>query len=95
VLHFDRDDSVTVTATTLRNDDIVVIQHRHRRLRFHNNGDNTYTGVFRAAFLARVNHAGVNALSRGTLFDDEEPYDSQAWILPYVVRPTVLAGDLP
>jgi hypothetical protein len=87
VLRFDPDDSVTVTVTTLRNDDVVVVQHRARRLRFHNNGDNTYTGVFRAGFLAGVQHAGVNALSHGTLFDDQAPYDSQAWILPYIIKP--------
>ena len=45
--------------------------------------------------LAGVHHLGVNALSRGAIFDDRAPYDSQAWILPYVVRPTELAdlGD--
>jgi len=91
VLRFERDDSVTVTATTLRNDDVVVIQHRDRKLRFHNNGDNTYTGVFRAGILLGLRHAGVNAVSHGTLFDDEAAYDSQAWILPYIVRPTELA----
>ena len=85
VMRFEPDDSVTVTVTTLRNDDVVVVQHRARRLRFHNNGDNTYTGVFRAGFLAGVQHAGVNALSNGTLFDDEASYDSQAWILPYIL----------
>jgi hypothetical protein len=26
----------------------------------------------------------VDVLSHGTLFDDQTPYDSKAWILPYV-----------
>src|SRR5262249_52751827 len=30
---------VTLTATTERNDDVVVLMHRDRRFRFHNNGD--------------------------------------------------------
>jgi hypothetical protein len=29
----------------------------------------------------------VDALSRGTLFDDAERYDANAWILAYVVLP--------
>jgi hypothetical protein len=86
ILQFVPDDSVTLTATTLRNDDVVVLEHRSRHLRLHNNGDNTYTGVFRSGFLAGVNHAGVNALSHGTLYDDQAPYDSQSWLFPYVVQ---------
>ena len=95
VLHFDAGDSVTLTVTTPRNDDVVVLQHRDRRFRLHSNGDNTYTGVFHVRLLAGLHHLGVNALSNGTLFDDQAPYDSQSWILPYVVRPTELASFEP
>jgi hypothetical protein len=77
---------VKLTVTTLRNDDLVVLYWRHGRERFHNNGDNTYTGTWRTPFLLGPRHFGVNALAKGTVFDDELPYDSQAWILPYVVR---------
>jgi hypothetical protein len=38
---------------------------------------------------------GVNALSSGTLFDDQAPYDSKAWIVPCVVNPTELAEFIP
>jgi hypothetical protein len=38
---------------------------------------------------------GVNALSRGTLFDDEAPYDSEAWLFHFAVRPTAIADALP
>jgi hypothetical protein len=86
---------VTLTATTGRNDDVVVLNYRALRVRFHNNGDNTYTAQVRAGWLAGVHHFGVNALSHGTLFDDKAAYDSQAWILPYVVTPTVLADFMP
>ena len=95
VLYFDVGDSVTLTVTTQRNDDVVVLQHRDRRFRLHNNGDDTYTGVFHVRLLAGLHHLGVNALSNGTLFDDQAPYDSQSWILPYVVRPTELASFEP
>ena len=53
------------------------------------------TGVFRAAFLAGVQHAGVNALSHSTLYDERAPYDSQAWLLPYVAVPRGVALNLP
>ena len=92
VLRFAPDDTVRLTATTLRNDDVVVLQQSDRRFRLHNNGDDTYTGVFRTGLLDGMRHVGVNALSHGTLFDDAAPYDSQAWIVPYVVRPLELAA---
>ncbi len=88
-------DMVTLTATTNANDDVVVLMWRGRKLRFHNNGDGTYTGTWMAPLLAGLGHVGVNALSHGTLFDTAAPYDSQAWILPYVVRPTQLAEFMP
>lgn len=96
VLKIQPETEVTLTVTTERNDDVVVLMHRERRFRFHNNGDNTYTGVWRSGLFAEgVRHFGVNALSHGTLFDDQAPYDSQAWILPYVLAPTDLADYMP
>ena len=95
VLRFDPNDSVTVKVTTLRNDDVVVLQRHDGRLAFRNTGNNTYTAVFRVRFLRRIHHLGVNALSHGSLFDSQARYDSQAWILPYVVRPTELADARP
>ena len=86
---------VTLTATTAANDDVVVLIHREGRFRFANNGDNTYTGRWRAPALEGLRHVGVNALSHGTLFDDVAPYDSKAWILPYAVRSEVVAEYLP
>jgi hypothetical protein len=41
-----------------------------------------------------LRHIGVNVLSRGTLFDDQLPYDSQAWILPFMVKPNQMAEEL-
>jgi len=95
ILCIDPDDQVTLTVTTLRSDDVVFLLLRDRRFRFHNNGDHTYTGVFRMPALAGLRHAGVNAFSNGTLFDDEAPYDSQAWLAPLLVRPYLIADQLP
>ena len=95
VLRFESGAGVQVTVTTTRNDDVVLLYLRDHRFRFTNNGDATYTATFRAGWWTGVRHFAVNALSHGTLFDDEAPYDSQAWILPYVVAPTELAQYLP
>ncbi|MEK7329279.1 MAG: hypothetical protein AAB113_00610 [Candidatus Eisenbacteria bacterium] len=95
ILKLDPGADVRLTATTLRNDDLVLLYLRDRRFRFRNNGDNTYTAVFRAPDLMGLHHVGVNALSRGTLFDDAARYDSQSWIEPYVVRPIELADGTP
>jgi hypothetical protein len=98
---------VTLTVTTLKNDDVVVMCRVGHRFRFHNNGDNTYTGVWQVPDLRvgpgprpgpgrpPIFHFGVNALSHGTLFDDQAPYDSQAWLLPVVLAPDQVAEALP
>jgi len=86
VLKFDPDADVELTVTTDAPDDVVLLLHREARFRFHSNGDNTYSGKWHAPLREGFRHVGVNALSHGTLFDDEAPYSSQAWIVPYVVR---------
>jgi hypothetical protein len=98
---------VTLTVTTLRDDDIVVLCRFGHRFRFHNNGDDTYTGVWQVPDLhgngdpgpgpgrPPIFHVGVNALSNGTLFDDAAPYDSKAWILPILLKPDQVADALP
>ena len=91
ILKFAPDAQVTLTATTQRDDDVVVLYAGARRMRFHANGDGTYTLQWTVSSFTGVRHLGVNALSHGTLFDDAAPYDSQAWILPYIVAPTEMA----
>lgn len=86
---------VTLTATTQDPTDVVVLYARDRRARFHNNGDGTHTITWTASAIAGLRHLAVNALSHGTLFDDQAPYDSQTWIVPYVVAPTELADLAP
>jgi len=87
---------VALTVTTERPDDVVVLHRHGLRYRLRGNGDNTYSGTFQVGMFARgMRHIGVDALSRGTLFDDEMPYDSQAWVLPHVIVPEVLEDPLP
>jgi len=77
----------TLTVTTGRNDDVVVLyRDGGLRRRFTNNGDNTYTITFPMYDFFGLRHFGVNALSNGTLFDDTAPYDSKAWLLPFAVH---------
>ncbi len=86
-------EQVTLIVTTGRNDDVVVLNSRDHRFRFHNNGDGTYTAQWAAGlWVDGIRHIGVNALSHGTLFDDAAPYDSEQWILPFVIVPDFL-GD--
>jgi hypothetical protein len=85
VLRFAAEDSVTVTVTTPRTDDVMLLYHHDRRELLANNGDGTYTGKFRAGVFEGWRHFAVNALSHGTLFDDAALYDSRAWIFPYVI----------
>ena len=78
------DAPVHVTVTTTKPDDQVFLYRTFDRRRFTANGDNTYSLDFLDADDFRgMRNFGVNALSKGTLMDDNSPYDSQAWVLPY------------
>lgn len=95
ILRFDDGADVTLTVTTSRSDDVVLLYRSGHREKMANNGDNTYTATFPAGDLEGWRHFGVNALSHGTLYDDEAPYDSKAWILPYVVASTPEVDTIP
>ncbi|HKQ57908.1 MAG TPA: hypothetical protein VJY35_08555 [Candidatus Eisenbacteria bacterium] len=95
MLKLDPQAEVTLTATTLAENDVVLLYLRDRRARFTNHGDRTYSITFRVPDRTGLHHVGVNALSHGTLFDDQAPYDSQAWIEPYLVHPLELAAEIP
>jgi hypothetical protein len=94
ILRFEPGTRVVLTVTTGRNDDVVVLHHRDHRFRFRNNGDNTYTGVWPTGLsFPGLGHFGVNALSNGTLFDDQAPYDSQSWLFAYALEPANLLAE--
>jgi len=76
---------VTLTAYTASSTDVVLFYGHDQRRRFANNGNGTYTFTFTAGRFIGLRNFGVDALSHGTLFDDAAPYDSNAWIFPYVV----------
>jgi hypothetical protein len=85
ILRLPADENVTLTVTTGAPDDVVLLYTELQRFRFHRNGDGTYTGTWSARRFDGFRHFGVNALSRGTLWDPAATYDSEAWILPYRV----------
>jgi hypothetical protein len=87
--------NITLTATTLRNDDVVVLVRTGQRMRFTGNGDNTYTLNWTTSAEDGVHHFGVNAIARTALFDDQAAYDSQAWLFLYRVVPSVVADLMP
>ena len=84
---------VRLTATTASASDLVLFHGPDGRRRFVNNGDRTHSFRFVAGTFPGLRHFGVDALSNGTLFDDEQPYDSNAWILAYAVTPTRLPAE--
>ena len=94
LIHAVPGEEVTLTVTTVGSQNVVVLLHRSLRFRFRNNGDGTYTGRWIVPGAPGIHHFGVNALSHGTLFDDEAPYESDAWILPYVTTP-ITVDELP
>ncbi|MEY4373863.1 MAG: hypothetical protein RL760_29 [Candidatus Eisenbacteria bacterium] len=59
-----------------------------RRIRMYELGLGLYEAAMyidpNTASLANL-HFAVNVMSRGTLFDDALPYDSDTWILPYAI----------
>ncbi|HET9251525.1 MAG TPA: hypothetical protein VFP58_05350, partial [Candidatus Eisenbacteria bacterium] len=85
ILRFSDGAEVKLTVTTNRSDDVLLLYRSGHREKMANNGDNTYTATFPAGDLEGWRHFAVNALSHGTLYDDELPYDSKAWIVPYVI----------
>ena len=76
---------VHVTVETADPTDVVVLYARWGRMRLRRMDDGSFQGRFLTPRVDGLRHLAVNALSRGTLFDDTAPYDSKAWALPYVV----------
>jgi hypothetical protein len=77
---------VHLTVTTGHNDDIVAFYRDGDRRPFTSNGDGTYTIDFLGWDFGGLRHVGVNAFARGTITSDTYPYDSQAWLVPFVAR---------
>jgi len=92
---FTPSDSVVVTVTSMRNDDVAVLYCVDRRIIMHNNGDNTYTAGFGVGSFPAWRHVGINVMTHGTLYDDTLPYDSETWIFPYMVTSTPVVDYLP
>lgn len=74
----------------------VHVNRHHLRHRLHNNGDGTFTGQWvTRGYLWRngqlrnpPRHVTIDILSHGTIFTDDEPYDSTAWGFVYLVDPS-------
>ena len=79
-------DLVHLTVTTNHNDDIVVFYRDGERRPFTGHGDGTYTIDYVGWDFGGLRHVGVNAFARGTITSETYPYDSQAWLVPFVAR---------
>lgn len=84
---------VRVTVTTGAADDAVYLLRLGHRVALTAQGDGTHVGEFTVGDEAGLRHVAVNAFSHGTLYDDETPYESRAWVLPYVVRAEELVAE--
>ncbi|HEY6195738.1 MAG TPA: hypothetical protein VI504_11915 [Candidatus Eisenbacteria bacterium] len=85
VLRIGPSDSVRVTVTTNHPDDVVLLHHADHRRPFRNNGDGTYSIRWVTGPLGGWRHFGVDAIAHATLFDDAAGYDSNRWVIPFVV----------
>jgi hypothetical protein len=88
------DQDVTITVTTTHDDDVVVLAPTAiGGCGCTTTPTATYTGVFPAgALLHGMRHLGLDAISHGSLFDDQAPYDSQRWVFPFLFVPDTLDG---
>jgi hypothetical protein len=86
---------VTLTATTGNPSDVVLFYGYDMRRRFTSHGDGTFTFTYTTGRFPGLRYFGVDALSNGTLFDDQAAYDSNAWVLPYAVAPQRMPADTP
>lgn len=78
---------VTLTVTTGRPDDVVLFYGRELRRRCTNLGNGQHSFTFPSGSFPGLRHIGVDVLSRGTLFDDQAPYDSDAWMFAIATLP--------
>ena len=85
VIRFGTNDTVTVTVTTLRTDDVVYIHRWDWRHRLHNNLDTTYSWTWVTSAWPGWRHMGLQAMSNGSLYDDSARFDMQAWHIPFRV----------
>jgi len=53
---------------------------------FRNEGGGVHFGVWTTPLEANVYHTGFDILQHETLWDDTYPYDSNVWLLPFVVE---------
>jgi hypothetical protein len=95
ILRLDPGSEVVLTATTPRADDVVVLYTPEGRRRLRAQGDGAYRAIWPVRSRAGLGHFGVNALSHGTVYDDEAPYDSKTWLFPYQTAPESLADRDP
>jgi len=95
ILLFQPGATVKVTVTTNAADDVVLFYRNDSRRRFTSNGDGTFTFSFVTGQFPGLRHFAVDALSHGTLFDDQAAYDSNAWVLPFAVDPARAPVETP
>jgi len=100
LITFSRGDSAKVFVTLSSSDPAVGLLHYrlhwmwvHHRRPLHDDGvypdeiagDGTYSGIFDVGLMPGVFHSCVDMIDHDTVYDDSEPYDAEAWGIPYRV----------
>ena len=85
--------SDTVTLTVYASDEAMLFLHTrgpepgtHRRFLIHKIEPGVFQGVWVTAPDTGIHHVAIDAIRYETIWDDEYPYDSNAWLLPYRVE---------
>jgi len=85
-------EKVTITVKTADPGNAVFLLAGWGHMRLMSTPDG-FTGSFRAPYELRPFRIGVNALTHGTLFDDQAPYDSDFWGIPAQTVPPLTAAN--
>jgi len=85
-------EKVTITVKTADPGNAVFLLAGWGHMRLMSTPDG-FVGSFHAPYELRPFRIGVNALTHGTLFDDQAPYDSDFWGIPAQTVPPLTASN--
>ncbi|HWN82488.1 MAG TPA: hypothetical protein VNM87_10360 [Candidatus Udaeobacter sp.] len=89
---FQAGEAVTLRVRTTDPTDFVFLHSGLFKDEFHPVGDGLYEGTWTVGERRGVRRVAVDVIDKETLFDDEAPYDSVAWVLHYRVAGEVREG---
>jgi hypothetical protein len=82
---FQPGERVTLRVKTTDDTDFVFLHSGRFKDEFHPVGDGVFEGTWSVGERLGPRWVAIDVIDKETLFDDEAPYDSAAWVLPYRV----------